>query len=43
MMIGLGREASKAFRLEALKFPWIGFSRTRGLKPRMVEIIGAPF
>ena len=43
MMIGLGRVASKAFRPGALDFPWIGFGKIRGSKPRMVRTIGVPF
>ena len=42
-MTRLGRVASKAFGPGALKIPWIGFGRTRGLKPQMVGTIGVPF
>ena len=42
-MIGLGRVTSKAFRPGALDFPWIGFGKIRGSKPRMAGTIGVPF
>ena len=43
MMIGLGKAAFKAYGLGATEIPWMDFGKTRGLKPRMVGIIGVPF
>ena len=43
MMTGLGRVASKVFGLGALEIPWIGFGKTRGLKPRIAGMIVVPF
>ena len=43
MITGLGKTASKAFGPGALEITWIGFGKTRGLKPRMTGTIGVPF
>ena len=43
MMTGLGKVASKAFGLDALKSLWIGFGRIRGSKPRMAGTMEVSF
>ena len=42
MTIGLGRIASRAFKLDTLEIPKVGFGKIRGSKPRMVGMITVP-